>query len=586
MEFLQKTIRSLFSIDNIQFVIPDYQRTYSWGEDQYKDFLSDLYEQSKGENKYFLGNILVEENNGQSIYEIVDGQQRITTIIIFINSILNILEEKIKDGQCEIDINELRSIYIGSAARTRLVPTKTDQLYFDNAIINNRITKKTATQSQEKIKNAKNYFSRKLKAIKTDELLLVLKKLEESIITVTIIDNKTDAAFMFELQNNRGKEITEMEQVKAYLMYQVYINDAAISVNQSIEKLSDIFEEIYLSINNIRINEDDLLWYHCYAYYGYKYIDDNCESIPGFLKQQIGNKPAKNEKISFINNFALELKRTFVDIERMESDKTNVYIERLRVLGIPSFQVLYPLIIKGYLYNGDDKDYFKKFFHIIELLAFRISLIRTNGNVKITYRLDKILDFNGDLDKLYQSIKTNFAEDEKCWWADEAMQEILDGPFYGKVTDNILHYILKMYENHISGKKCPQLKKIWIEHISPQSPPQQADSGYELTKQLKYSKKFERKHLDCIGNLLLSTDKQNRDELGNKIFKDKLRIYKNNKLGLKQQYEIEKFVTNNKLPQWGSSEIDRRKDALIEFIMAEWGFEKNDTIFMTEIHEE
>jgi hypothetical protein len=573
-------------MDDIQFMIPDYQRAYSWGDEQYKDFFDDLYEQSKGENKYFFGNFLIEENSRQSMYEIVDGQQRITTIIIFINSILSILEERIKSEPLEINIDGLRNIYIGSATKAKLVPTKTDRLYFDNVIINNRVVKKTSTQSQEKIKNAKNYFSRKLKTIKITELLRLLKKLEESIVTVTIIDNKTDAAFMFELQNNRGKEITSMEQVKAYLMYQVYIKDAAVSVNQSIEKLSAIFEDIYLSINNIRINEDDLLWYHCNAYYGYKYIDDNYEFIPAFLKKHIGKISEKKERINFINTFALDLKRTFADIERMESDKTNIYIKRLRVLGIPSFQILYPLIIKGYLYNSYDEDYLKKFFRIIELLAFRISLIRTNGNVKITNRLDAILDFNGDLNKLYQGIKTNFAEAEGEWrWTDDAMQEVLHGPFYGKVTDNILHYILKIYENHISEKECPILKNIWIEHISPQSPPQRVDSGYELTKQLKYSKKFESQYLDCIGNLLLSTDKQNR-ELSNKIFKDKLKIYKNNTLGLKQQCEIKEFVTDNKFPQWGISEIEKRKITLIDFIMKEWGFEEADKIFITEIHKE
>jgi hypothetical protein len=113
----------------------------------------------------------------------------------------------------------------------------------------------------------------------------MINKLHQTVITVTKLDNKTDAAFMFELQNNRGKEITAMEQVKAYLMYQVYTNDAH-EVNKTISVLSEIYEKIYQSINTISINEDRLLRYHCNAYYGYMVIDDNYDSILDFGKRQ------------------------------------------------------------------------------------------------------------------------------------------------------------------------------------------------------------------------------------------------------------------------------------------------------------
>jgi uncharacterized protein with ParB-like and HNH nuclease domain len=57
-------------------------------------------------------------------------------------------------------------------------------------------------------------------------------------------DNKTDSAFIFELQNNKGRDITEMEQVKAFLMYQIYTNENAAAVNTAIEKISELFESI------------------------------------------------------------------------------------------------------------------------------------------------------------------------------------------------------------------------------------------------------------------------------------------------------------------------------------------------------
>ena len=370
-----------------------------------------------------------------------------------------------------------------------------------------------------------------------------------------------------------GKEITEMERVKAYLMYQIYINEKSLLVEKTIKNTSDLFEKIYLSINSIKINEDDLLWYHCNAYYGYLAIDDNYDTILDFLKEIIGLIKEKDLKINFIIQFVNDLETTFANIEKMENDKNNVFIRRLRILGIQSFQILYPLIINGYRYFNNSKDYFVNFFKIIELLAFRISLIRINGNVKLNSRLDRIVGFNGNLNKLCTGIIDNFSGDE--WrWTDESMEDVLNGSIYGKMTDNVLHYILKVYEEKISGKECPNLKKIWIEHISPKSPRQEENTGYELTKKYKYSKKFESEYLDCLGNLVLSTAKQNRDLLGNKNFKDKLAIYNNPKLnlGLKQQEEIKLYVDKNDRPFWGYKEISLRHEKMVKFIMNEWGF--------------
>jgi uncharacterized protein with ParB-like and HNH nuclease domain len=583
MDFLEKTTKSLFSEKGLQFVIPEYQRAYSWENSQCEQFFDDIYEQSKSENKYFLGNILVEEyrKNDHIFFEMVDGQQRITTIVIFVSASIITLEKKAKTENTGIDINELRKLYIVDNDQKKLLTSKIDQNYFESVIINNN-TAIPKTKSQECIKSAKNIFLKKLNSLKnTSEIIQMINKLHQTIITVTKLDNKTDAAFMFELQNNRGKELTAMEQVKAYLMYQIYTNENVHKADKTISKLSEIYEKIYQSINAIKIDEDDLLWYHCNAYYGYSGINDNYDSVLDFVKDKIQECNEGSKKIEFINSFVLELQKTFANIKNMEQrDKANVYIRRLHILGIQSFKILYPLIINGYRYAGDSNDYSTKLFQIIEMLAFRIALIRTNGNVKLNSRLDKILGFEGNLNKLYFDIKKNFAGEE--WrWTDDAMQEELNGPIYGSVMNNVLQYILKIYEEHIAGTECPKLKKICIEHISPQTPKQEENTGYELTKQLKYSKKFASDYLNCLGNLVLSVEKQNRDDLSNKNFKDKLAIYRDNKrnLGLMQQKEIEKFIGDMNKPQWGCAEIDKRREKIVNFAMQEWGFETKDRLY-------
>lgn len=99
MDFQKGTIYQLFNEPPKKFIIPVYQRAYSWEEKQWETFLNDLLEQLEGQNNYFYGNILLEKidiSNSQKIekFEIIDGQQRITTLSIFMRAFLNILKEK------------------------------------------------------------------------------------------------------------------------------------------------------------------------------------------------------------------------------------------------------------------------------------------------------------------------------------------------------------------------------------------------------------------------------------------------------------------------------------------------------------
>ena len=87
-------IKSFFE-GSKQYAIPVYQRAYSWGEKQWNEFLEDLKEATKGENHYFFGNVLLEKPNNE-VSDIIDGQQRITTIIIFVRVLVNALETRAK----------------------------------------------------------------------------------------------------------------------------------------------------------------------------------------------------------------------------------------------------------------------------------------------------------------------------------------------------------------------------------------------------------------------------------------------------------------------------------------------------------
>ncbi|MEA2042899.1 MAG: DUF262 domain-containing protein, partial [Bacteroidota bacterium] len=103
MENGQKTLMELFNGDKV-FIIPKYQRAYAWGIKQLDEFLDDIHNQTKSSH-YFFGTILFEEKDaidGYEQIEIVDGQQRITTLVIFMKSLLHMVKSDIEERKYKI----------------------------------------------------------------------------------------------------------------------------------------------------------------------------------------------------------------------------------------------------------------------------------------------------------------------------------------------------------------------------------------------------------------------------------------------------------------------------------------------------
>ena len=126
----QNDVKKLSEICNGKILrIPDYQRGYSWGEKQRKDFWKDLIS-IKGEQKHYTGTISLEKieqkawkekeeynqiqgaiKDGDGLYYVVDGQQRLTTIFILLNELLNLAIGKNLELD-DLPSNELKSKWI------------------------------------------------------------------------------------------------------------------------------------------------------------------------------------------------------------------------------------------------------------------------------------------------------------------------------------------------------------------------------------------------------------------------------------------------------------------------------------------
>lgn len=555
MNYIPTTIGQLFD-SRISFTIPVYQRAYSWEESNWSEFFEDIIGQIQRSNGYSYGNILLEIITEGEEYEIIDGQQRLTTLIIFMRSLINVLREK---GYNQCKIEEMESDYIIRRGIQKLRPVDYDCACFYTIIIKNE-KYNIQSNSQEKYQQCKDFFTNKLNELDLSTLEKIIQIITNTKINRLELQDKKESALMFELQNNRGKSLTNLEKLKSYFMYETYVNSLPEETNSNVETISNYFKEIYKTVFDIKgVNEDSVLIYHCNAYlsmaFAYRSLDD--------IKKEYKKEA---DKIKWIRDFCCELSKSFHNLKLLESN-TSIHYKHLKDMRLPAF--VYPFIIKGYKFFGDNSKQLDILFHIMEILAFRFYLI--GSRAELNSRLSDILrDFAGDIACLRDSLKKKL--NDTWYWGDSRTEEFLKGWMY---ENRMLHYLLWQYEGHIQNKgyfigTC-EIKDEQIEHISPQTPPEGESlaAGYEVGEDNMYSVEFKERYLNCIGNLMLISPSHNAS-IGNKPFAKKLATYKSNPL-LKQQAEIPDYLDGNE--KWMTEQIKKRRDAIVGFATKQWSFD-------------
>lgn len=555
-----------------QYSIPVYQRAYSWDEKQWKCFLDDLEEATKGDNHYFFGNILLEKLSSTSKIDIIDGQQRITTIVIFARSLHNVLKnravsEKL-DPPMENDkfLSYIEEDYLIYRSKPKLEAVEYDRNYFKNIVIDNNDTHDPQTPSQIRIKEAKEFFTKKLNKKDTPKLLKILKAMKNAEILSIFFENKKDSVLMFELQNNRGKELTNMEKLKSYFAYQIYTYCNKEESEIKLNEITNIFKEIYRIINDIKnIDEDSVLNYYNISKFGFTYRENNDELN---YKKEFNNieEKANEYKISWIENYMKELKEAFVDFKEFQNHSS---IYKYYLIDLNVWEV-YPFILKAYRLFREDKEQLEQVFHALEIIAFRDKLVKTRAD--FASKLNKVLkDFTS-----IENLKSGFKEIciKEWYWSDDNIYNALFSIF--KNNYKIIPYILMRYENHLRKDNAKtrgyffslkDLKEPEIEHIAPQTENgEELKSGYDRGNN---KEEFIDEYLHCIGNLLL-IDKSHNCSIGNKPFEEKLQSYENSSLA--QQRVIKDFVKKrDKI--WDKDAIDERFNKIYDFIIETWSFE-------------
>lgn len=568
-------IKGLFEDRNRKFRIPSYQRSYSWEEKQINQFIEDL---KNAQSRYNLGHFLFEEGENENTLLIIDGQQRLTTCVIFFSCLKNELQKRKNQNEIiDVDLENITDCYLKDIRKgTQKFETVTDDnnLFLNEIIDNKQNTKDITTKSQLRIRNAKLLFETEFEKTETKELLRWKQLVEDASITQLVVENKVQAAQIFAFQNDRGKALSKLEIVKSYFMLQIYLlAENEEQANEHIKFLEHEFSTIYSQIVRINLREDYVLIYYWRSIKGY-----DCGEITVGVKKAL-QKTSEN-KIDWIKRFVTGLSQAFNTVEKIELS-TDSYIIDLHYLK--NMGLSYPFFIKAYRVGASEKT-ITRIAKFLENITFR-SLVR-GGRADIESRLNRFLtkEFEDD-NQINSSIDTmiNRVKNSGYWyyWNDNSLyfQSIGMLDFYSNTMAN---YLLWKYELYLCNKNHPRphnvsfkdlIRKESIEHIAPQKPKNGDPLANGYGKYEDAENGIKSGHwLHCVGNLMLISQSHN-SSIGNQHFANKLDSYGKDNL-LNQQKEIQDFVEDRNNPVWDVAAIKKRHEKILKAAQEIWNLDK------------
>lgn len=274
-DFELLSIRDIFNSGNRRLRIPDYQRGYSWETPQRKDLIEDTEYIIKGGYAYrhYTGTIVATRNDelterdGIETFDIVDGQQRTTSLVILIS----VLAEKLKSPNVESPYSAdfLTNTFIGDGMETgntvrKFISGKEQDGVFKKLIFESgRHDNVVESKSDQNLVNAYNEFTNWIEETEIPPQEITKCIIENLGFLFYAPENDSEIGIMFEVINNRGKALSQLEKIKNYLIYFSQKNELKDLGNTVKDHWPDILSRLN-SINYTSNDDEDRFLRNCW----------------------------------------------------------------------------------------------------------------------------------------------------------------------------------------------------------------------------------------------------------------------------------------------------------------------------------
>lgn len=524
----------------VKFIIPKFQRDYSWDVEQWDDLWQDIEAMLEEKSDHYMGYLVLQSSNGKDSL-IIDGQQRFTTITIIILAAIKSIQKLIEKGE-EVTENEqriktLKNTYIGNVDPVSLeydnilvLNRNNDSYYKDYIVKLGELRLRNTSYTEKLMKKCFEWYEHKLvdRYKSGKEYAEFITYLVDNLyFTIIRVSNEMNAFKVFETLNARGVQLSSADLLKNYLFSLVdntsdhpdRINSleekwSSLTKNIQAEKLPD-FIRYYWNSKNKTVRSNDLF-----------------KAIRGNVKTGADVFNVINEMLGY-SDIYMALKNP--NDELWQGDRS--LMENIELLNVFNLKQPYSLLMTAF--KVLDPDSFARLLNDVITVGFRYSVIcGRNPN---------------DIERVYNSIAISIFSNKQydrtllipVYVTDQEFIPIFNQrSFVDNARNNkIIKYILGKIERFKGGHHEINLLSDFdtIEHILPQSPGEEwGDDNYDFDSLI-----FR------LGNLCL-LEKNINKEIENKPYSIKT-----------QRYVESTFVTTKSIPEhysdWNRESINSRQ---------------------------
>lgn len=480
--------------ENVKFLsnvgiarIPFFQRRYVWDEQNWSDFYDSLF----GDVELsFLGSIIMQSNNDVHVSDeracsIIDGQQRLTTISIFLMCLYNHLSDEDKDLYGDGIKDILFRIEDGKRV-PRILHSRLDRKCFEKVITLDSL-EFNADEVDNKIIKCYNYFTKRMDKESKEDVKTTVKKLLESgnndIFVVISIDEDADEQRVFDTLNTAGVRLTIADTVKNFLyghLRNFYDSEESVvdcyknTWERVFEKTEDLDRQWNLEFNNGRIKSTNIEnFLYCFAIIkGFYQPGDKMENLNLKYKEKITSIHRSDNMNFFLEElmkFAKLYYANFIDYDLdadFEYSHNNVLSRLLLWCQSTETKTFYPLILFLIEKFSNDNQRLNNELHKLEKLLILNELRKDDSKIK---NYNKVcVEYINDLNKLDKSLEDALNPENSNGNVQQVICQGLENIKTKKAK--ALLYMIEAYRRCNSANDITYLSdysKYEVEHIMP-----------------------------------------------------------------------------------------------------------------------
>ncbi len=557
-----ETFRKLLG-NGMRYRVPPFQRDYSWTDDEWDDLWQDIVAMfdKDGEPAHYMGYLVLQSSDGKQ-FDIIDGQQRITTISVLLLAGLSLLQDFADAGKdTENNLkrqSQLQASYIGYVDPVTLVSHPKLELnrhnnnYYQTYLVSlEKLPMRGLNASEHQLRKAFNWFKEQLKNrfgstddSGTDFAVFIDSLVDKLFFTVITVTDELNAFKVFETLNARGVQLSATDLLKNYL-FSVVSSDS--THENEIKALEDRWERIVGLLGDERFSEFLRVFWNSYHRLARK------AELFKVIRKEVTTREKAFQLLREMDEGAAVYMALRDPHDHQWNKEEKAALEQLQLFNVR--QPLAMLMASYQSFFEHQRASFTRILQAVAVISLRYNVIcnlQSNDQERLYNEVARGIS-DGSLPdlKIVLNALSAVYPDDKQFKASFAEKELRTSNSRNK---KVVRYILFALESQSSGEHLDSENKAYnLEHILPENP----DESWTHIDEAKQDRLIYR-----LANMTPMEVAANR-KIGNQSFEQKCEAFAGSGFkitrAIPEHYEV-----------WGEKEIEKRQIQLAKLATSIW----------------